>query len=129
MSNHRKTLLVLASAALILTAVTGCSDGQRGAAVDLTPEGRTAYEAARFGTPDAKITASLELAQMTADAKAPGPAADGVANTLLNPKQWPAEAHATLCKYTATLMDNADRDGTAVSERTRSLAKKILDRC
>lgn len=129
MSNPRKTLIALAAAALVLTAVTGCSDGQRTANVDVSPEGRAAYEMARFGTDDAKIASSLELARMTAETKSDSPAADGVANTLLNPKQWQTQAHAKLCEYTATLMANADRDGTAVSERTRSMAKRILERC
>jgi hypothetical protein len=129
MSNPRKTLIALASAALILTAATGCSDGQRTASVDVTPESRAAYEAARFGTPDGKIASSLALARISADAKAQGAAAGGVANTLLNPKQWQAQAHTKLCEYTSTLMNNADRDGTAVSERTRAMAKQILDRC
>lgn len=129
MSNPRKTLIALAAAALVLSAATGCSDGQRTAAVDVTPESRAAYEAARFGTPDAKIASSLELARLAAETKSDSPAADGIANTLLNPQKWQAQAHAKLCEYTATLMKNADRDGTAVSERTRNAAKLILDRC
>jgi hypothetical protein len=128
MSNPRKPLIALASAVLVLTAATGCSDGQRTANVDVTPESRAAYEEARFGTPDAKIASSLELARLTAETKADSPAA-GVANTLLNPQKWQSQAHAKLCEYTAELMKNADRDGTAVSERTRTTAKLILDRC
>lgn len=129
MSNPGKTLIALASAALVLTAASGCSDGQRTAAVDVTTESRAAYEEARFGTPDAKIASSLELARLTAETKADSPAAGGVANTLLNPQKWQSQAHAKLCEYTAALMKNADRDGTAVSERTRMTAKLILDRC
>ncbi|MFB9714127.1 hypothetical protein [Arthrobacter methylotrophus] len=129
MSNHKKILIALASAALILTAATGCSDGQRNANADVTPESRAAYEQAHFDTPDAKIASSLALAKISADAKAQGAAAGGVANTLLNPNQWKAQAHTKLCEYTKTLMNNADRDGTAVSERTRAMAKMILDRC
>jgi hypothetical protein len=129
MSNPRKTLIALAAAALVLTSATGCSDGQRAAAVDVTPESRAAYEAARFGTPDGKIASSLALARLTAETKGDSAAAGGVANTLLNPKQWQAQAHTKLCEYTSTLMNNADRDGTAVSERTRAMAKQILDRC
>lgn len=129
MSITGKTLTALASAALILTSATGCSDGQSGAGINVTPESRAAYEEARFGTSDAKIAASLELARLAAATKAEGAAAEGVKNTLLNPKQWQSQAHGKLCEYTAALMNNADRDGTAVSERTRAAAKLILDRC
>jgi hypothetical protein len=129
MSNTRKTLIALASTALILAAATGCANGQSGANATVTPESRAAYEQAHFDTPDAKIASSLALAKISSDAKAQGAAASGVANTLLNPKQWQAQAHTKLCEYTKTLMNNADRDGTAVSERTRAMAKLILDRC
>jgi hypothetical protein len=129
MSNPKKMILMLAFTTLILTAATGCSDGQRTANTDITPESRAAYEQTHFDTPDGKLASSLEVARLAAETKADSAAAGGVANTLLNPQKWQAQAHAKLCEYTTTLMNNADRDGTVVSARTRAAAKLILDRC
>jgi hypothetical protein len=117
MSTVRKTLAAAAAAAALLTLATGCSDGVNPTGTVITTEDREAYEAARFQTPEGKAAADRELARITTGALPGRSAAPDVNDVLLRPADWPEMAQGKLCEYTATLIGNADRDGTVVPER------------
>lgn len=127
MSTPRIALIVLAAAAVSLAASGGFSDGSPRTSGVISPSEREAYEEANFNTPEGKLAA--ELAQLSAGTHPESPAVPDVNDALLHPKEWPVLAKGKLCEYTATLMGNADRDGTAVPETARGAAKRILDRC
>lgn len=129
MSNVRKAVTTMAAAAVFLTVATGCSDGINPVGVVVTDQEREAYEAARFGTPEGNAVADRELARMTSGNLYSVPVTPDVNSVLLRPGDWPELAKGKLCEYTATLIGNADRDGTAVPEKARTAANRILERC
>ena len=129
MSNPKRTLLAVAASALILAAVTGCSDGLNPVGVIVTDQEREAYEAARFQTPEGKAAAEKELARINARTTTTVSASPDVNDVLLRPKDWPALAQGKLCEYTATLVTNADRNGNAVPDEARAAANRILANC
>lgn len=108
---------------------TGCSDGVNPVGAVVTEEEREAYEAARFRTPEGKAAAERELARITAGALPGHSGAPDVNDVLLRPADSPEIAQGKLCEYTATLIGNADRDGSAVPEKARVAATRILERC
>jgi hypothetical protein len=129
MSNPKKTLIALAAASVFLASATGCSTGPAPAGTAITDEERASYEAARFGTAEAQSAANQELARLSATALQDPSAAEGVLDSLLRPNEWSALAKDKLCGYTATILRNADRDGTVVSAKVRAAADRVLDRC
>lgn len=129
MSTVRRTLTAAAVAAVFLALATGCSDGVNPVGAVVTIEEREAYEAARFQTPEGKAAAERELARITAGDLPGHSSAPDVNDVLLHPADRPEMAKGKLCEYTATLIGNADRDGTAVPEKARAAAKRILERC
>jgi hypothetical protein len=122
MSNVRKTFTA-AAAAVFLTLATGCSEGVNPVGAVATNEDREAYEAARFLIPEGKAAADRELARISSGARPGRLVAPDVNDVLRRPQDCPAAAQGKLCEYTATLMGNADRDGTAVPEKVRAAAK------
>ncbi|ACL42369.1 conserved hypothetical protein (plasmid) [Pseudarthrobacter chlorophenolicus A6] len=129
MSNARKTLSAVAAAAAILTAATGCSAGIEPVGGVVSKEDREAYETAHFLTPEGKASADQELAKITGKAAEDRSSAAYVNDVLLRPADWPELAHGKLCEYTAALIGDADRDGTAVPEKARAAANRILADC
>lgn len=114
MRSTKKTFIILSATAYLLVAVTGC------AGASVTDEQRAAYEELHFG--------SQHTEQSDLSASSPAPA-DAVMATLAHPSQWPTQAHGKLCDYTRTLLSNADRDGTAVPDKSRAAAERILEHC
>lgn len=123
MSISKMAFVAAAAAAVFSVSTTEFSVGIN----PVTAQKREAYEAARFLTPEGKTASDSEMERLTYKGV---PAADSplVNDALLHSESWPELAQGKLYGYTATLMANAERDGTGVPE-ARTAADRILQDC
>ena len=125
MSKPKRTSFIVATMALTLVSVTGCSAANS----VVTEEDREAFEATRFPTPEGQSAADGEQTRASSNTAQPGSVVPDLNDVLLHPEEWRAVARGKLCEYTTSLMSNAARDGTAVPESTQRAAEGILERC